>query len=284
MTEHAHDELDRVDAGKVTALHDLLDAPGTAPKEGDPLPVLWHWLAFLPHTAQADLQPDGHPRLELVAFDQYPRRMFAGGRVRGNEPIRIGDDLIRVTTSDEPLHKAGRSGALAFVTLHHRTSVDGRTVVDEDQDLVYRPAPTQGTARAEQPQPAEIADDFTWRLDVVPDSRTLFRFSALTYNAHRIHYDHRYATVVEGHPDLVVHGPLQAIWLAELVRRNAPDTPVQSFEFRSVRPAYVDRTLHLRATRTLEAVELTAFDDQWNPTMRATAVLSPSPMAATPTT
>jgi 3-methylfumaryl-CoA hydratase len=267
-------ESDVVQAGATRALHYLLDAPGPPPAAGDPLPPLWHWLAFLPRTPQKDLGPDGHPQLRSsTRLQAFPRRMFAGARLWFPGRARIDRQLVRQSDVLSTTEKSGRSGPLLFVTIEHRIANEDVAVVREEQDIVYRPSQQQGIAQGEDPVPP--MNDWTWGLDLDPSETMLFRFSALTYNAHRIHYDRQYAREVEGYPGLVVHGPLQAIALAEVCRRYCPDRRMASFEFRALRPAFDGETLKFRGRPNGSSVELAAFDGSDRRTMEATATLEP---------
>lgn len=280
--------VDAVSALAASRLHQLLDAPGPPPSSGDPLPPLWHWLAFLPSAAQRDLGIDGHPR---ALYDTGPltRRMFAGGRVALRAPCQVGEELVRRTAPPVMKTKAGRSGQLLFVTLRHVIEAAGVPAIEEEVDLVYcRPqSSSPPDASADQPQKVSPASELRgsappdgqggaavpgpeWLLfsNLHPDSKLLFRFSALTYNAHRIHYDHKYA-MAEGYPDLVVQGPLQALALAEICRRG--DVTLSSFRFRSYRPALVGRTIALRGRVDGGTAELCASDDLGSVSMKATA-------------
>jgi 3-methylfumaryl-CoA hydratase len=216
---------DVVTANAVRALHDLLDREGDAPGEGDPVPPLWHWLAFLPQARQSELGPDGHPR------GRPGRRMFAGGRLEFQGVLRVGEALVRQSTVTDVTTKQGRSGELTFVRVEHRVFGESGGV-HETNDIVYRRAErwVEGTAPEDAWAPARS-------LEIT--STLLFRFSALTYNAHRIHYDREYATTVEGYPGLVVHGPLQAVLLADLLG------DLRTFTFRSTAPAFAGDRLSL---------------------------------------
>lgn len=256
------------------ALHGLLDAPGLPPRAHDPLPPLWHWLAFLPHVPQRELGPDGHPKQGgFLPPTRLPRRMFAGGRLDLPTPVAVGRRLHRTSVVTSVTEKAGRSGDLLFVEVTHELASAGRTVIIEVQDLVYR-----GPSAASGGGGAPFHEDGTWTLqeELSTDPTLLFRFSALTYNAHRIHYDRAYATEVEGYPGLVVHGPLQAMALAELCRRHLPDRRVAAFAFRARRPAFDGPPLRLRG-RLIDAAqaELVAVDAEGQPTMTAQATLEP---------
>jgi 3-methylfumaryl-CoA hydratase len=216
----------------------LLDQPAPATRDGDPLPPLWHWFFFLDHAAQRELGADGHPeRGGFLPPIPDRRRMFAGGRLTQHGPLRIGDTVSRRSCLAGVEVKQGRSGALAFVTLRHELSRDGKVLAVEEQDLVYRQDRGSGGSGPGRGEPGS-RDVGPWRLSLRTDSVLLFRFSALTFNGHRIHYDRPYATEAEGYPGLVVHGPLLALLMLELPRRHAPDRRVTRFEFRLRQPIF----------------------------------------------
>ncbi|GAB3428995.1 HTD2 family dehydratase [Actinophytocola sediminis] len=215
------------------ALGALLDVP-VPDLERAGLPLLWHWLYLLDRPAQGDLGEDGHPVRATVPAPPGPgrRRMWAGGRVRTTGVLRCGEPATRRTEVLSVREKTGRSGALTFVVVGHRIHQHGQLVVDERQDLVYRaangnpPVPDSG-------EPLPVTED-EWRIAVSPT--LLFRFSALTYNAHRIHYDRDYARDVEGYPGLLTHGPLQALAMAEAVRCRG--NAGGDFDYRLVAPLF----------------------------------------------
>jgi 3-methylfumaryl-CoA hydratase len=262
---------DTVTATAAAALHGLLDGVGPPPAAGDPLPPLWHWLAFLPDAPQRELGPDGHPRQGgFLPPTRLPRRMFAGGRLQIGGPVAVAEALHRTSVVSAVTEKSGRSGDLVFVEVTHRLSAGRGPAVTEVQDLVYRGEAAPGGATGA----AEEDSAWTWHEELSTDPTLLFRFSALTYNAHRIHYDRAYATEVEGYPGLVVHGPLQAIALAELCRRHLADRQVTGFSFRARRPAFDGAPLRLRGRRTDDDhVELVALDGAGQVTMSAEASL-----------
>ena len=229
---------DTVTATPCAALSATLDRPGDRPPPGTPLPPLWHWLYFLPLHRQSDLGPDGHARRGgFLPPVPLPRRMWAGSRFAFHAPLRVGDALTRTSTIDDVTEKSGRSGPLVFVKVRHeiRRQHEAAVALTEYHDIVYREAPRPGdVAPAALPAPGDAAWERRW----VPDDVLLFRYSALTFNSHRIHYDRRYVTEVEGYPGLVVHGPLLATLLLELLRERVPDADVAHYEFRAVRPVF----------------------------------------------
>jgi len=219
----------------VAALSATLDRDDAAPKPGDALPPLWHWLYFLPHARQSELGTDGHPqRGGFLPPVPLPRRMWAGGRFTFLRPLRLGEPVSRVSQIVDVSLKEGRAGQLVFVLVRHQVTGPDGVALTEEHDIVYREAPAPGEAPP-GPRPAPTAP--AWRRDIVPDDVLLFRYSALTFNGHRIHYDRRYVTEVEGYPGLIVHGPLLATLLVDLLRRNSAARLV-SFRFRAVRPVF----------------------------------------------
>ncbi len=229
------DASDVIDARRAAALAATLDLDA-APGEGEPLPPLWHWLGFLPCDRASDLGEDGHARRGgFLPPVPLPRRMWAGSRFEFARPLRVGVPVGRRSTVESVDLKQGRSGALVFVTVRHAfTDADG-PLLDEWHDIVYREPPTPD---APTPPVQSAPTDAAWERTLVPDPVLLFRYSALTFNGHRIHYDRSYATGVEGYPGLVFHGPLQATLLLELLRAERPSAAVATFAFRALRPVF----------------------------------------------
>lgn len=218
------------------AMAATLDDTSQDVADGSPVPPLWHWCYFLPRAAQSSLNSDGHPpRGGFLPPIPYPRRMFAGSRLRFHRPLTIGQPARREGIIRNVQQKTGRSGALAFVTVGYTFSQAGETCIEEEQDIVYRePGPP-----APVPEPAELppVPAGAWSRTITPTTTLLFRFSALTFNAHRIHYDRPYATSEEGYPGLVVHGPLTAMLLLQLVRQHTSQ-PITGFRFRGQAPLF----------------------------------------------
>jgi 3-methylfumaryl-CoA hydratase len=227
---------DQVTAAPVAALSATLDRDDPQPQFGDVLPPLWHWLYFLDRTRQSELAADGHAkRGGFLPPVPLPRRMWAGSRIEFHHPLRIGETITRESRIVSVKHKQGRTGDLVFVLVRHEIRNDQGLALTDEHDIVYR-GHTQPAESAPPPQPAP--NDHTWERVIQPDDVLLFRYSALTFNGHRIHYDRRYTTEVEGYPGLIVHGPLQATLLVDLLRRSLPDTRVTRFSFRAVSPIF----------------------------------------------
>jgi 3-methylfumaryl-CoA hydratase len=227
---------DEVTAAPIAALAATLDIEMPYPQTGDALPPLWHWLYFLPFPRQSELGPDGHAKrggfLPPVAL---PRRMWAGGRTDFHRPLRVGESITRVSRIVDVRFKEGRSGPLVFVLVRHEIGNANGIALTEEHDIVYRGHPEAGGS---SPASLIAPEDAAWERLVNPGDVLLFRYSALTFNGHRIHYDRRYATEVEGYPGLVVHGPLIATLLVDLVRSHLPAAVVTRFEFRAVSPIF----------------------------------------------
>lgn len=238
--------------GKAEVATDVLDparsdalraALGDLSPRGSELPPLHHWLHFWDVRPPAGLGPDGHPQrggfLPPVAL---PRRMWAGGRLTFHAPLHFGETVERVSTITKVESKTGRSGTLVFVTVEHRLSGPQGLAVVEEQDLVYREAAAPGSIPA--PAAGAPAPQAAWHGELMPDAVLLFRYSALTMNGHRIHYDRPYAIDEEAYPGLVVHGPLQATLLAGLAQRNLGKR-LAAFDFRGQSPAFDGAMLHV---------------------------------------
>jgi 3-methylfumaryl-CoA hydratase len=260
----------RIAAAPLVAMSATLDRDDPEPGAGTEVPPLWHWLYFTPTAKQSDLGPDGHfKRGAFVPPIPLPRRMFAGARVTFHAPLRIDEEVQRVSRIESVETKTGRTGTLAFLKMRHELSNAAGVCLVEEQDIVFREPP-----RADAPPPAATPApaDHQFSREIVPDPVLLFRYSALTFNSHRIHYDRDYATGVEGYPGLVVHGPFIATLLADLLRRQRPDARLRRFEFKAVRPLF---DLHSFATcgRESEAgrFDLWARDHEGNLCMRASA-------------
>ena len=242
-----------------------LPAAGTVPPRG-------HWLYFLPDARQSALGEDGHPRRDatgLLPPVPLPRRMWAGSRVEVLAPVPVGAALTRVTTIDAIRPKRGATGDLLFVTLRHDIAAGGVAAIREEQDLVYR-APAPPNAGSAAPPPAGFdAEPVDEARSVLPDPVLLFRYSALTFNAHRIHYDRDYARDVEGYAGLVVQGPLIATLLMDHFLRATPGAIPQYFAFRAEAPLTDGAPFDLCLARDAHGARLWARDAAGRTTMRA---------------
>jgi 3-methylfumaryl-CoA hydratase len=230
---------------------------------GETLPPLWHWVYLLDRRAQRDLGPDGHP---VHGIPEPPGpgqlRMFAGGRIHTRTPLRLGAPATRTARVVESVTKQGRSGPLTFVTVRHEITQDGAVAVVDEQDIVYL------AARGGQPA-TQVADLTGEGLRLHADAALLFRFSALTYNAHRIHYDRDYCRT-EGYPGLVVHGPLQALVMAEALRRAGARFLDHEFRYRLTAPMIGEQTFTARHTHHPHGWAAEVADTTGAATARAT--------------
>jgi 3-methylfumaryl-CoA hydratase len=222
----------------VRALNATLDRDPIEVLPGTALPPLWHWLYFLPMHRQSEIGADGHAkRGGFLPPVPLPRRMWAGSQFEFRTPVRVGDAVTRKSTIADVTEKEGRTGKLVFVKVMHemRCNDSANPAIVEYHDIVYREAKQPGDV---EPPPQRAESGAAWQREIVPDDVLLFRYSALTFNGHRIHYDRKYVTEVEGYPGLVVHGPLIATLLMDLLRRNVIDADVATFRFRAVRPTF----------------------------------------------
>ncbi len=240
-------------------------------RDGDPLPPLWHTITHLTSVPLHQLGPDGHPKrggfLPPIAL---ARRMWAGGRFVFGRPILLGEQVTKTSTITDIEMKTGRTGSLCFVTLNHKLDVDGEVCLAEDQDLVFL-----DPANPDAPQPelkrAPIEHDF--RRTVTPSEVMLFRYSALTFNSHRIHYDRAYARAAEGYRDLVFHGPLTATLLAEMAEAETGRT-LAEFSFRGLAPLFVTEPFTISGHQDGPTVDLWASTPSGGLAMQAQARLS----------
>lgn len=277
------------------ALASMLDH-ARLPGVGDALPAAWHWLYFLETPDTAGTGRDGHPtRGPLTPPIPLPRRMWASGALELSAPLRLGEPAERVSAIRAVEHKHGKSGELYFVTIDHDVHQHGSLCIHEEQTLVYRAMPATGRSSAppgqstmppgqstmpprQGPSPVgESAPDGEWSRTVNIDPVLLFRFSALTYNAHRIHYDRDYATGTEGYPGLVVHGPLLVVLLLDLLRAQKPESQLRALRFRAIRPTFDLGAFSLRGRCEGPLVSLWSADGDNSVGMSATATLREEP-------
>jgi 3-methylfumaryl-CoA hydratase len=262
---------DIVTAQQCQALRAILDLDLPALAEGEDAPLAIHWCLAQPTAPMRAIGADGHPQrggfLPAVAL---PRRMWAGGGLRLLDPLRVGDRVTRVSRIADVSVKEGRTGTLCFVTVAHRVETARGVAIEERQDIVYRGADRPAPA-APQPAPASAAParEAQWRRTIMADPVLLFRYSAVTFNGHRIHYDRDYTTAEEGYPGLVVHGPLQATLLLNLAGalRGVP----KSFEFRGTSPLIDGAAFTINATTTEAGLDLWVADHHDRVTMTASA-------------
>ena len=268
--------LDDITAAPVRGLSATLDRDDAVPVPGAPLPPLWHWLYFLPQHRQSGIGPDGHAkRGGFLPPVPLPRRMWAGGRLRWlqENPLVVGDAVRRVSRIDSVTHKSGRTGDLLFVLMTHEVHNSKGLALTEEHDIVYRAAVQPGDP---VPPPLAAEKGAPWQREITPDDVMLFRYSALTFNGHRIHYDRKYVTEVEGYPGLIVHGPLIATLLVDLVRRQLPGGFIKCFEFKAVRPIFDLHPFRLNGQPSADgkSVKLWAEDHEGWLAMQASAELA----------
>ena len=255
------------------ALAATLDHAAADLSAGTLLPPLWHWLYFLPLHRQSEIGADGHAkRGGFLPPVPLPRRMWAASQLEFHSPLRVGDAVERRSTIADVSVKHGRTGPLVFVKVRHEIRCNGAAdaALVEFHDIVYREAKKPGDV---EPPPQAAETGAPWQREIVPDDVLLFRYSALTFNGHRIHYDRKYVTEVEGYPGLIVHGPLIATLLMDLLRREAPQADVATFRFKAVRPTFDLHPMRVNGRRDGNAVHLWAQDHEGWLTMDASATL-----------
>jgi len=236
------------------------------------IPPLWHWLYFLETAPWEELANDGHQkRGEFLPPVDLPRRMWAGSELQFHRPLKIGVTGRRRSVVDSIESKQGRSGKLVFVKVLHEIFSQDELAITETQNIVYRDAPTQSTAAAATLAPGQASFSET----ISPDTLLLFRYSALTFNAHRIHYDRPYAVETEAYPGLVVHGPLMATLLVNLLGKQYPDRQLEQFAFRAQKPVFDLAPFQVCGNAPDESgkAELWIADTDQAQCMQATAVL-----------
>jgi len=230
--------LDWATPSRVAAWHATLDHAVDPPSDGAPAPLGFHWTLAPTIARESELGPDGHARRgTFLPPIELPRRLWAGSRVTFHRPLLVGERVERVSEIASIEEKAGKQSPLVFVTVRHRLTGEngGGLAIEEEQDLVYRAASGPGPSREQRSDEARTA---VWQRTIRPTETLLFRYSALTFNTHRIHYDRRYATEVEGYSGLVVHGPLIATLLLELMQTQIRPERIERFQFRAMRPTF----------------------------------------------
>jgi len=263
---------DTLDLRQARLMQLTLDKPATL-KKGDPLPPFWHYLYFNPQIKASDLGPDGHEKLGRFIPDfGLPRRMWAGGRVTIKKPLLLGEEVEKTSTIREVEEKNGRTGRLYFVTVDHDFAVAGEHRLRETQKIVYREAPTPGTS---PPSGIQAPQDATFSRSVTPDPVLLFRYSALIFYGHRIHYDADYTRAEEGYPGLVVHGPLIATLLVQLGLGQLGARKLRSFDIRAMSPLFGIAPFTLEGRNTADGADLWARTPDGNTAMTVTLHASP---------
>jgi 3-methylfumaryl-CoA hydratase len=230
------EDSDIIDLNRALGLHGMFGAKGPAPEKGSSLPPLGHWLYFWDYTPPAGLGPDGHPRKGgFLPPIRLPRRMWAGSRIRFLAPLPVGEKAWRRSTISNVQIKSGKSGRLGVVTVRYEIGTGSTVAVEDEQDLIYRePALIGGGPAVSIYEPTNVLVDHKMKADTV----LLFRYSALTFNNHRIHYDRSYATQEEQYPGLVVHGPLLATLMVQAAVEARPTANLASFRFRAQSPIF----------------------------------------------
>lgn len=236
------ERTERIHESAVQALAATLDIE-KSPVAGEPLPPGWQWMFFNPVVPRRGLGEDGHPqRGGFLPPIELPRRMWAGSRIHYSADLLVGAEATRRSRIIKIANKVGKRGSLWFVTVEHTTVSAGKTCIVEEQDIVYRDASPASVAAS---KPLRYEGQAQWGRGIDPDTTLLFRYSALTFNGHRIHYDQAYARNEEGYPDLVVHGPLTATLLQQFALEQGGGRQLDRFEFRGVSPLFVSRSFRL---------------------------------------
>jgi 3-methylfumaryl-CoA hydratase len=233
---------DRIYTTPIKALALTLNYKEFPVEEGDPLPEIWYWLYFLPMVPMSEVGTDGHPKrggfLPPISLE---RRMWASSRLKFHQDLVIGENIVKNSEIIKISEKEGKTGRMVFVTVKHSIQSQRGVAVEEEQDIVYLPMPKSFV----QPAPNPVPGDLQWKEEYPISPALLFRFSALTFNGHRIHYDWRYTTEVEKYPGLVVHGPLQALLLFETAKKNNPGKKPMNYTFRALRPIFDFDKVHI---------------------------------------
>jgi 3-methylfumaryl-CoA hydratase len=254
------------------AVLDRFRATIDSDETGNIAPQAIHFALCLPEAATAELDIDGHPkRGGFLPPVPLPRRMWASSALEFHTPIQLGDAIKRVSTIATVEEKTGSSGTLVFVNVDHQTHAGSQLAVSERQTLVYRAASNAPPAQVGTGTP-QLAD-WQWHRAFTPSETMLFRFSAITFNTHRIHYDRPYAEAEEGYRGLVVHGPLSATLLLDLTARELGYNRLKSFAFRGVSPAICGELLHLVGRVDGDTITLAALGSDGRDVMTATAAL-----------
>jgi 3-methylfumaryl-CoA hydratase len=262
---------DTVSAQLVRGLRATLFLDIGTPKTGDTAPFTVHWCLAQPVAPMSELGPDGHPaRGGFLPPVPLPRRMWAGGELEWLDTLRVGDEATRTSTISDVTMKTGSTGTLCFVAVKHVISTARGVAIRERQDIVYRDVPT-ATPSAAPAKPAPVLPTAKHRETHMADPVLLFRYSALTFNGHRIHYDRDYVTKVEGYPGLIFHGPMQAALLVEYAARLHGGTAPRKFTYRGVQPLFDGSEFSVNGNETDGGMELWTANSAAQPTMKASA-------------
>jgi 3-methylfumaryl-CoA hydratase len=261
---------DVVTAHLVRGLRATLFMEIGAPKPGDAAPWTAHWCLAQPVYPMSQLGPDGHPtRGGFLPPVPLPRRMWAGGELEFFEPLRVGDEMTRSSRISDVTMKSGSTGVLCFVSVEHEITTPRGTAIRERQDIVYRDiSAPQAAAPAKAPAPPPVAKH---RESHMADPVLLFRYSALTFNGHRIHYDREYVTKIEGYPGLIFHGPMQAAFIVELAAKLHGGTAPKKLGYRGLQPLFEGSEFSVNANDTPAGTELWIANSAGQPTMKGTA-------------
>jgi 3-methylfumaryl-CoA hydratase len=262
------EKTDVVTAQLVKGLRATLFMEIGAPKPGDAAPFTAHWCLAQPVYPMSELGPDGHPtRGGFLPPVPLPRRMWAGGELEFFEPLRVGDEMTRTSRISDVTMKTGSTGALCFVSVEHLITTPRGIAIRERQDIVYRDmSPSAAPAK-----PAAAPPSAQHRESHMADPVLLFRYSALTFNGHRIHYDRDYVTKVEGYPGLIFHGPMQAAFIVELAAKLHGGKAPKKFSYRGVQPLFEGGEFSVNANKTDNGMELWTANSAGQPTMKANA-------------
>ena len=264
---------DQIRTSPLTAMAAMLDRSPLTDLEA--LPPLWHWLFFLKPANQSELGADGHPEKgDFLPPIDLPRRMWAGSRFQFHHPLFAGDQIERKSEILNVTIKEGRSGQLAFVCVGHTLSNQKGPALYEEHDIVYRSGVSNAASSPPTPAPAPKDEDFSRTVN--PDPILLFRYSALTFNGHRIHYDREYATQVEGYDGLIVHGPLLATLLTDVLLENVPECELMKFEFKALSPVFDLNSFEVCGKKVSDNGEYTLWirDNEGSLCMQAKATIN----------
>ena len=262
----------------IAGMSATLDRDDDEPQFGNAIPASWHWLFFNKAARRSKLGVDGHPaRGDFLPPVPLPRRMWAGSKVELLKPLEVGSKISRLSTINNVRIKVGRSGALVFVEIDHQVSSSDGVAVTDLQTVVYRgEAPKEAPTSSAKSKPSSLPDGALWSETVTPDTVLLFRYSALTFIGHRIHYDRDYTINEEGYPALLVHGPLTATMLLDLARRNLPDREITGFDVRASGPLFDNApfTIHGKLDDSGTQAELWAVNNEGELSMSVSAKIT----------